>query len=213
MILAAGVAISSKFIRHLTSTIWCKEGLLGSILDVITARRSIRKMTDQPIPEEKLQAILEAVRQAPSWANGQCWRLILVKDPDKRALIGENASRWENMRVCPVVVVGCALPEQSGNRQGQAYYLVDMGIALEHLVLEATAQGLATCWIGIFDEPHIKKALQIPDPVRVVALIMLGYAAEERNPRPRLPVEQVSAVDGWPQDAWGLDKVTPIAVH
>lgn len=182
---------------------------MGSILELIRARRSIRKMTDKPIPDETIQAILEAVRLAPSWANGQCWRLILVKDPEKRALISERASRSDNMKVCPLVIVACALPEQSGNRHGQAYYLVDIGVGLEHLVLEATAQGLATCWIGIFDEPHIKQALQIPEPVRVVALVMMGYAAEERNPRPRLSLEEMSWVDGWPQDGWHLDKVTP----
>jgi len=186
---------------------------LGSILDVISARRSIRKMTEAPIPEEKLQAVLEAVRLAPSWANGQCWRLILVKDPEKRALIGINASRGDVYRETPLIIVGCALPEQSGNRHNQAYYLVDMGIALEHLILEATAQGLATCWIGIFDEPHIKKVLEIPDPVRVVAMVMIGYPAQERNPRPRLSMEEIIAVDGWPEDAWKPDKVAPVSVH
>lgn len=186
---------------------------MGSILELIRARRSIRKMTDKPIPDETMQAILEAVRLAPSWANGQCWRLLVVRDPETRALISEGASRSDNMKVCPVVIVGCALPGQSGDRHGQPYYLVDMGVALEHLVLEASAQGVATCWIGIFNEPHIKEVLRIPDPVRVVALIMMGYAAEERNPRPRHSLEEMSWVDGWPQDAWALDKVTPISVH
>lgn len=170
-------------------------------------------MTDKPIPDETIQAILEAVRLAPSWANGQCWRLILVKDLEKRTLISEGASRWENMRVCPLVVVGCALPERSGNRHDQPYYLVDMGIALEHLVLEATAQGLATCWIGVFDEPHIKKVLQIPDPARVVALVMVGYPAQERNPRPRLSPEKISSADGWPHDGWNVDDLEPIEIH
>jgi nitroreductase len=170
-------------------------------LDIVRARRSIRRMTDEPIPEDKLTAILEAARLAPSWRNGQCWRLIVVRDPQKRELISKGASRAETMKTAPIVIVGCALPEQSGNRYDQAYYLVDMGIALEHLVLEATAQGLATCWIGIFDEPWIKQVLNVPEPVRVVNLIIVGHAAEQPDPRPRLSLEEMSFVDGWPQGA------------
>lgn len=173
---------------------------MGSILDVIRTRRSIRKMTDQPIPEETLQAVLEAGRLAPSWKNGQCWRLIVVKDPEKRALIARESSRGDTMKIAPVVIVGCALPEQSGTDNGQAYYLVDMGIVLEHIILEATAQGLATCWIGIFNEALIKESLCIPDHVRVVNMVIMGYAAEERNPRPRLSTEEIVFVDGWPPE-------------
>lgn len=172
---------------------------LGSILEVIRTRRSIRKMTDQPIPDETLQGILEAGRLAPSWRNGQCWRLIVVKDPAKRDLIARESSRGDLMMVAPVVIVGCALPEQSGHLNEQDYYLVDMGIVLEHIILEATAQGIATCWIGIFNESLIKESLGIPENVRVVNMVIMGYAAEERNPRPRLSLEEICFVDGWPQ--------------
>ncbi|MDO8690581.1 MAG: nitroreductase family protein [Dehalococcoidia bacterium] len=173
---------------------------MGSILDVIRTRRSIRKMTEQSIPEETLQAVLEAGRLAPSWKNGQCWRFIVVKDPERRALIARESSRGELMMVAPVVIVGCALPEQSGFLNGQDYYLVDMGIALEHMILEATAQGLATCWIGIFNESIIKESLGIPDHVRVVNMVIMGYPDEERNPRPRLGLEEIAFVDGWPKE-------------
>jgi len=171
---------------------------LGSILDVIRTRRSIRKMTEQPIPEETLQAILEAGRLAPSWKNGQCWRLIVVKDPEKRALIARESSRGELMEIAPVVIVGCAVPDESGHLNEQDYYLVDMGIVLEHIILEATAQGVATCWIGIFNEALIKESLGIPEQVRVVNMVIMGYPAEERNPRPRRPLEEIAYVDGWP---------------
>lgn len=173
---------------------------MGSILDVIRTRRSTRNMTGQPIPEDTLKAILEAGRLAPSWKNGQCWRLIVVKDPARRALIARESSRGEVMTVAPVVIVGCALPEQSGHFNEQDYYLVDMGIVLEHIILEATAQGIATCWIGIFNESLIKESLGIPEDVRVVNMVIMGYPAEERNPRPRLSIEEIAFVDSWPAE-------------
>ena len=104
------------------------------------------------------------------------------------------------MMVAPVVIVGCALPEQSGHFNEQDYYLVDMGIVLEHIILEATAQGIATCWIGIFNESLIKESLGIPEDVRVVNMVIMGYPAEERNPRPRLSLEEIAFVDSWPAE-------------
>ena len=149
--------------------------------DVVTARKSVRKYTDAPVEDEKLARCLEAAHLAPSWANGQCWNLVVVRDKEKIKELTSLINSW--LRTAPVVVVACGNPSKSGNKNGQSYYLVDVAIALEHFVLAAANEGLGTCWIGAFDEEHVKKALGIPKDIRVVAMTPLGYPAEKQGLR------------------------------
>ena len=152
------------------------------VMEAIAVRRSVRKYSPQPVEDEKLEQILEAARLAPSWANRQCWRFVVVRDPQTIARLAQprglvtQVNRW--LKDVPVVVALCADPRRSGTRHGQPYYMLDAGITGEHLVLAATALGLGTCWIGAFDEAAIKGILGIPAHIRVVALITVGYPAE-----------------------------------
>ncbi|MEM2465467.1 MAG: nitroreductase family protein, partial [Candidatus Bathyarchaeia archaeon] len=179
-----------------------------TFLDLVLRRRSIRKYKTDPIPEDTIRYVLETARHAPSWANQQCWKYIVVTDEDLKKEIASMApppsSRvpppsWDRNLLppleprprdwaarAPVIIVGCADPTKSGRKEGKDYYLVDMGISMEHLILAAAEQGLGTCWIGGgFNEENVKKALGIPDEIRVVALTPLGYPDEQPSPRPR----------------------------
>jgi len=141
--------------------------------DIIKARRSVRKYQDKPVEEEKIVKCLEASRLAPSWKNGQCWRFVVVKDKGIIDKLATGINTWA--KAAPVMIVACGDPRLSGDSNGQLYYLVDVAIAMEHLVLEATNLGLGTCWLGIFDEAEVKGLLKIPEEIRVVALTPLGY--------------------------------------
>jgi nitroreductase len=151
--------------------------------EAVAARRSVRKYSTQPVEDETLEQILEAARLAPSWANRQCWRFVVVRDPQTIVRLAQprglvmQINRW--LKDVPVIVALCADPRRSGTRNKQPYYMLDAGIAGEHLVLAATAQGLGTCWIGAFDEAAVKEILSIPAHIRVVALIAAGYPAEQ----------------------------------
>jgi nitroreductase len=151
--------------------------------DVIKARKSVRNFSARPVEKEKILEILEAARWAPSWQNRQCWRFIVVTDQEKIRRIGRlnpfNYNINFFLRKVPVIIVAGANPKDSGYRKGINYYLVDTAIAMEHLVLAATNLGLATCWIGAFDEEMIKNELLIPSDIRIVALTPLGYPAEK----------------------------------
>ncbi|MEO0075552.1 MAG: nitroreductase family protein [candidate division WOR-3 bacterium] len=179
---------------------------------VIYNRKSTRNFSSQPVEQEKIIKVLEAARLAPSWQNRQCWRFIVVQDPEKIKKIGQLNPFTLNinffLRKVPVIIVACANPKDSGQRNGKDYYLVDTAIAMEHLILAATDLGLATCWIGAFDEKMIKEVLEIPDPIRVVALTPLGYAAEKEGVvdkvskfvakgAKRKPLEQIAYFDKW----------------
>jgi len=163
-------------------------------LDLVRKRRSIRRYKSDPVPQEKLDHVLEAARLAPSWGNRQCWRFIVVRDEGKRRAIATR--EWA--ADAPAIIVGCARPDLSGSRFNQQYYMLDMGIAMEHLMLAAAEQGLGTCWIGgQFDEEAVKQALGIPEGVRVVALTPLGYPAETPGPKRRKPLKEIVSFDGW----------------
>lgn len=150
--------------------------------DVIDCRHSVRTYRADPVPDELIVKCLEAARMAPSWRNGQCWRFLIVRDAATisqlaaQRIYGYPINHW--LRSAPVVVVACAEPGESGLHGDLPYWAVDTAIALEHLVLAATALGLGTCWIGGFNEDTVRKLLGIPAHIRVVALTPLGYPAE-----------------------------------
>jgi nitroreductase len=144
-------------------------------IDVVTSRKSVRDYQDKIVEEEKLEKIIEAARLAPSWANKQCTRYIVIKEKKTIQELASTFIGW--IKKAPIVIAACANPKDSGTHNNMDYYLVDVGISMEHLVLGATDQGLGTCWIGGFDEAKVNKTLQIPENIKVVALTPLGYPA------------------------------------
>jgi nitroreductase len=160
------------------------------VYETMRQRRSVRSYRDDPVPDEVITRCLEAARLAPSWRNGQPWRFVVVRDRETiqrlmRANYGAGvANLW--LKDAPVVIVACAEPRLSGEKADQSYYLVDVAIALEHLILAATAEGLGTCWIGGFSEEKVRRLLGIPDGIRVVAMTPLGYPAEGKGLYDRL---------------------------
>ncbi len=141
--------------------------------DVIQVRKSVRRYADKPVEQEKIAKCLEAAQLAPSWANKQCWHFIVVRDKEIIAKLAKGFNFWA--KKAPVMIVACGDPKRSGTSRGQDYYLVDVAIAMEHLVLAAANLGLGTCWLGFFNEDEVKELLKIPKGIRVVALTPLGY--------------------------------------
>src|SRR5574340_646372 len=165
------------------------------LMEVIRGRRSVRKYRPDPVPQAKLDAVLEAARLAPSWANGQCWTFIVVTDPKVKQELAKAGNEW--IEQAPAIVAACADPKGSGTKGDQSYYLLDIGIAMEHLVLAAAEQGLGTCWIGWFDEKKARQALGVPDGIRVVATTPLGFPDEQPDPRPRKPMSEIVRENRW----------------
>jgi len=182
------------------------------LFDAIRNRRSIRRYTDKPVENDKLAAVLEAVRQAPSWANMQCWRMVVVRDKTVKEKISDlsyvesyfapkgykaNPSK-KALAEAPVIIVLCAEPQQSGAIWGQNYYLVDAGIASQNLMLAAYGQGLGTVFVGVYDEVKVKGILNIPQNVRVIGLFPLGYpATEQKDGPPRKPMQEICFHGMW----------------
>jgi nitroreductase len=147
--------------------------------DLIRKRRSIRKYRPDPVADADLKTVLEAARLAPSWANKQCWKYVIVTDQSTREKLAGESRKW--ISEAPVIIAACADPAASGRKPDMDYYTLDIGISMEHLVLAATDLGLGTCWIGAFDEKQAKEALGVPEGIRVVAFTPLGYPAEKKE--------------------------------
>ena len=147
------------------------------ILKAIKKRRSVRGYLDKTIPEQVLCRVLEAARLAPTAANKQPFKLILVTEKQTKIKLAEASRKQMSIAEAPIVIVGCAFPEESyqnigGNHTSEE---IDVSIVFDHLMLQAAEESLGTCWIGAFDEQQVKAILNIPSNVKVIGLTPLGY--------------------------------------
>lgn len=151
------------------------------LVEAIKARTSVREYSNKAVEEEKITHVLECARLAPSWSNKQCWRFIVIRDKNIIDEIAKTTVINHWLKTAPVVIVACGDPTESGSHDDLTYYMVDVSIALEHLVLGATDIGLGTCWIAGFHEQKIKEILGIPKRIRIVALTPLGYPIDRKG--------------------------------
>lgn len=161
-------------------------------MEIIKGRRSIRKYEDRSIPEDVLDTVLEAVRWTPSWANTQCWEVIVVKDSAMKQRLQETLPAGNPARKAivdaPVIVALCGKLKSSGYYKGQAstkfgdWFMFDLGIATQNLCLAAHHLNLGTVIVGLMDHDRANAILGVPEGYEVVALIPLGYPAEEGKP-------------------------------
>ena len=151
-----------------------------TVMDAIRRRRSIRAYRADPIPPEVEERLREALRLAPSACNNQPWRFLLVRHPARRNEVAAVCRDQKWLADAPLLVIACGLPSDAYPRMGGngSSLDIDVAIALDHLTLAATEEGLGTCWIGAFHEGRLKQCLGIPDSVKVVALTPVGYPAD-----------------------------------
>ena len=167
-----------------------------NLMQTIRARRSIRNFLERPVEEEKLLAVLEAGRLAPSARNMQDWRFIVVRDAATRQRLAKAARDQQFVGKSPVVIAACGTSDLVMSC-GQLAYAIDVAIAVDHMTLAAASLDLGTCWIGAFYEEKVKEILGVPPGIRIVALLPLGYPAEEPGPRARKSLDDVLAWEHW----------------
>jgi nitroreductase len=169
------------------------------IYETIRERTSVRAYRQDEIEESKIDRILEAARLAPSGKNGQPWTFIVVRNEETRKKLVPACKNQAFIGEAPVVIVACGHEERAYQKMGGYWNStpVDIGIALEHLMLAAAAEGLGTCWIGAFIESDVRDILGIPEDVKVVALTPVGYPAAEKTHRPRKSLEEIIMNERW----------------
>ena len=168
------------------------------VLEAMKALRNVRKYKPVPIPEEKLKNVLNAVRLAPSAENRQPWKFIVIRDEErKRKLVSACGNNHKFMAEAPVIIVGCALPDEAYPTLGgyMCSYPVDLGAAISHLALAAASEGLGTCWLHDFREDRLKNALNLDSYVKIVGVTPLGFPAEEPVPVDRKHITEIICYD------------------
>lgn len=180
-----------------------------AILDIIKHRRSVRNFLDRPVEREKVMLCLEAARLAPSACNSQPWKFIVVDDAELkdrlcRAAFSGIYSTTSFARKAPLIVAVVSekakfLERIGGFIRDTRFYLIDIGIATEHFVLQAEELELGTCWLGWFDEAAVKSILKVPKDRRVDVLIAVGYYDRGKIGRPhkREPMEKIAAFNSY----------------
>lgn len=175
---------------------------------IIEGRRSIRKYEDRPIPTELLDQIMEAVRWSPSWANTQCWEVVVVQDPQRQAALQATLPPKGNPAIkaiiqAPMVLALCARKKASGYYKGMAstpfgdWMMYDLGIATQNLCLTAHHLGLGTVIVGVFDHAKAAALLGVPDEYQLVTLIPLGYPAKVGSAPKRREAAEFVHYDQW----------------
>jgi nitroreductase len=179
---------------------------MTDLMTLIQERRSIRKYEDREIPEEALRQVLESVRWSPSWANTQCWEVIVVKSAAAKeklqATLSSNPATKALVQA-PVVLVLCAKTKSSGFYKEQAatkfgdWLMYDLGIATQSICLTAHSLGLATVVVGLFDHGKAAEAMQVPDGYELVTMIPLGYPAKSGSAPKRREIAEFTHYEQW----------------
>jgi len=173
---------------------------MADFMEIVKGRRSIRRYQAKEIPKDDLNTILEAVRWAPSWANTQCWEVVVVKNPTIKQRLQEilSAANPANkaMVEAPVVMVLCGRRGVSGCYSGKPktklgdWFMFDVGLATQNLCLAAHSLNLGTVIIGSFSHDRAKEILGIPEGYEAVALIPVGYPAREAKQSHRKQISE-----------------------
>jgi len=165
-----------------------------TLMEAIKGRRSIRAYDSKPIEKEKIEAVLEAARLAPSARNRQKWQFIVVTDPQVKEQMLDACNNQQFVKQAPAIIVACGSEPGMMSCQ-QPVETIDVSIAFSFIILKAYEEGLGTCWLGNFNKDKVKAVLGIPDDVSVVAITPLGYPAETPDARPRVSLDEIVSWD------------------
>jgi nitroreductase len=159
--------------------------------ELVTRRYSCRNYSDRPIEREKLDYVMECVRLAPSAVNLQPWRFRVIACEEQRQQLCQCYKR-EWLQTAPVIIMATLRHDEEWvRRDGKAHGNIDVAIAVEHLCLAATEQGLATCWVCNFDAVQCKQLFALDEQEEPVVLIPIGYAADEANEKNRKAMSDI----------------------
>ena len=166
-----------------------------NVFEAIKERRSIRAFRKREVSNEDVARLIDAAVWAPSAGNIQPWEFIIIRRPELKRAIVQAAWGQSFIEEAPVVIVVCANEDRSSQRYGERgktlYCLEDTAAAIQNIHLAAYSLGLATCWIGAFQEQEVRQILKVPHGIRPVAIVPVGYAAESVSPRSKRPMNQI----------------------
>jgi nitroreductase len=165
------------------------------VIEAMKRRRSVRAYSSKEVSDAAVETLLECARWAPSAGNLQPWEFIVVRDSERKRGLAEAALGQSFIEEAPTAIVVCANPRRSATRYGSRgaslYCLQDTAAAAQNIHLAACELGLATCWVGAFDEAMVARVLRLPEGIRPVVIIPVGYPEERPSPPPRRRLSEI----------------------
>ena len=165
-----------------------------NVLEAIRGRRSVRAYISREVPEHLVSELIEAACWAPSAGNIQPWEFIVIRNSETKLELVRAALGQSFIAQAPVVVVVCANERRSAERYGDRgsslFCIQDTAAAIQNMLLTAHSFGLGTCWIGAFQEDRARQILNIPEEARPIAMVPIGYPAQNPQPRPKRPQDR-----------------------
>ncbi len=172
----------------------------NEVMNAIKERRTVRNFEDRPVPDDVLQSVLEAVQWAPSWANTQCWEVVVIKDQTVKEKVQEAVPKGNPSRKAvveaPVVLAICARLKDSGYKKGEVttkfgdWFLFDLGLACQNVSLAAHSLGLGSVMMGLYDQDKAAEALNVPEGYEQVVLMPMGYPSKVPSAPKRRAIEE-----------------------
>jgi len=170
-----------------------------NVFDAITSRRSVRRFEKKSVDDNLIGVMLYMATQAPSAGNTQDWHFVVVKDEEQKNKLAKASLRQGFIADAPVVIVVCSdlekISMKYGKRGETLYSAINAAGAIQNMMLSATALGLGSCWVGAFDEEEVKTVLELPDHIRPIAVVPVGYPAETPRKHDKIPFEYVTSVE------------------
>jgi len=154
------------------------------LIEIIRTRRSIRRFKSTTIPDHLINSLIDSARHAPSAGNIQPWEFIIVKDKHIKEQLAKTHAWSHFINDAPVCIVVLG-----NEKESPSYFTLDATCATENLLLASHALGLGTCWVAVYDpynpsfEKHVRKVLNIPPHLRIIAMVPIGYPDEKVSPR------------------------------
>ena len=165
--------------------------------ELVKKRYSVRSYKHEPVPDDKLQQVLESARLAPTAANRQPFQLIVIHTAGREEELSRIYDRpW--FVQAPIVICACGIPAQGWvRRDGKSYLDVDVAIVMDHLTLAAADLGLGTCWIGALNPDAAREVLGLPDNIEPIAFTPLGYPDGQPREKKRKPLDELVQYERW----------------
>lgn len=165
------------------------------VIAAILERRSVRSFKNDPVPRATIGRLVDAARWAPTAGNLEPWQFYVVYNDQKKQELAAAALNQKFVSEAPVVIVVCVSPEITAakyrERGRNLYAIQESAAAVQNILLAAEGYGLGTCWVGAFQENLVMEALDLKQGVLPIAIIPVGYAAQEKRPPSRRPVEEI----------------------
>ena len=168
----------------------------NGMLETIMTRTSIRQYTDQPVEKEKIEAMLRAGMAAPTAVNAQPWHFVVVSDKAKLDELAAANPRAGMLKSAPLAIVVCGDMTKAMEGKGRQFWIQDCSAATENILLAAHAQGLGAVWTALYPMEEriqpVSEALKLPDTLIPLCTVVIGYPAEQPEPKDKWKPENIS---------------------